>query len=99
MAGFFVEAEPQMKRGRLPAAKQLHQMAEITVTTGVKSSLEISVIILLPSYACCVNTDISSGVAGINVKQIVNTKRTAIWVADIATGFEPDTPRNFFTDR
>lgn len=88
-----------MKRGWLPAAKQLHQMAEITVTTGGKSSLEISVIILLPSYACCVNTDISSGVAGINVKQIVNTKRTAIWVADIATGFEPDTPRNFFTDR
>ncbi len=44
-----IEAEPQMEWGRLPAAKQLHQMAEIVVTTGGKTNFEISVTILLPS--------------------------------------------------
>jgi len=61
-----VEAiKPQMERGTAPAATQLHAMADITVTTGLKNSmvkLGISVI-LLPSFASEITVAISiSGV-------------------------------------
>lgn len=92
-----VEAEPQMKRGRRPAAKQLHQMAEIVIATDVASRFEISVIILLPPGNVLLITNSSSFEVGMHVIKTVNIKRIAIWVACIAAGLEPDTPRNFST--
>ncbi|AKF46313.1 hypothetical protein PssB301D_02465 [Pseudomonas syringae pv. syringae str. B301D-R] len=95
-AGLNAEETPQMKRGRRPAAKQLHQMAEIVIATGETSSLEISVIILLPPGNLVLITNSSSSEAGTQAIKTVRTKRIAIWVACIAAGLEPDTPRNFY---
>ena len=95
-AGFFAEEIPQMKRGRRPAAKQLHQMAEIVIATDGTSSLKISVIMLLPPGNLVLITNSSSCEAGMQVIKTVRTKRIAIWVACIAAGLEPDTPRNFY---
>ena len=99
MAGFSVEAEPQMERGTAPAAMQLHQMADTTVATGLKKNPAMFVIsvILLPSSTNEKTVAVSiSGITESTVMKTASTNSNAIWVAGRAAGIEPLAPRSYF---